>query len=46
MAEEKIIRIQNKEYNLNKLKDEELLVLQEYMIKRGNFLAKKLDELK
>lgn len=46
MAEEKIIKIQNKEYDLNKLKDEELLVLQEYMIKRGNFLTKKLDELK
>ena len=46
MAEEKIRKIQNKEYDLNKLKDEELLVLQEYMIKRGNFLTKKLDELK
>ena len=46
MLEEKIIRIQDKKYDLNKLKDEELLVLQEYMIKRGNFLTKKLDELK
>lgn len=46
MAEEKIIKIQNKEYDLNKLKDEEILVLQQYIIKRGNFLTKKLEELK
>lgn len=46
MLEEKIIRIQDKKYDLNKLKDEELLVLQEYMIKRGNLLTKKLEELK
>ena len=44
MAEEKIIEIQNKKYNLSKLKDEELLVLQEYMIKRGNYLVKKIEE--
>lgn len=45
MLEEKVIYIQGKKYDLKKLKDEDLLKIEEYIIKRGNFINKKLEQL-
>ena len=43
---DRIIIVKGKEYNISKLKDDELIILQKAMIKYGNSLVKEIENSK